>query len=59
MTRYLQVSQAKMRSKGIDSVSRVVKIAQFSTLPLPSSVTDSIAAAFVEIYRDKVKGGSS
>lgn len=56
MTRYLQVSQAKMRSKGIDSVqSRVVNLRSLNPAITVESVADSIAAAFVEIYGGEKK----
>lgn len=51
MTKYLQVSSAKMRSKAIDSVrARVVNLKELNPALTIESMADSVAAAFVEEY---------
>lgn len=56
MTKYLQVSQAKMRSKAIESVqSRVVNLSSLNTEITVASIADSIADAFIDIYSGEKK----
>lgn len=51
MMRYLQVSQAKMRSKAVESVkARVVNLKSLNPEITIDSMADSVAGAFVEIY---------
>ena len=51
MTRYLQPSAAKLKSKGIDSVrSRVANLREFSPSITVDGVKNAIAAAFLEEY---------
>jgi len=51
MTRYLQVSQAKMRSKAVDSVkARVVNLSSLNPELTIEGMADSVATAFVEVY---------
>lgn len=51
MTKYLQVSQAKMRSKAIESVkARVVNLSSLTPGITITGMADSLATAFVEVY---------
>lgn len=51
MMRYLQVSQAKMRSKAVESVkARVVNLKSLNSEITIDSMADSVAGAFVDIY---------
>jgi len=55
MTRYLQVSKEKIKSKGIESVqSRVVNLASLNTSLTIDKMADAVAEAFKEVY-----GGSA
>ncbi len=51
MTKYLQVSQAKMRSKAIESVkARVINLSSLNPGITITGMADSLATAFVEVY---------
>lgn len=51
LAKYLQVSQAKMRSKAIESVkARVVNLKSLNPQLTIEKMADSVAEAFVEIY---------
>ena len=51
MTRYLQVSAEKIRSKGIESVrSRVVNLSEFKPSLTIDEMADALAAAFTRLY---------
>lgn len=51
MTRYLQVSTEKIRSKGIDSVrSRVVNLSELKPDLTIDEMADALAAAFTKLY---------
>ncbi len=49
--KYLQVSQEKMKSKGVTSVqSRVVNLSEFNPELTIDTVADSLQQAFIEVY---------
>ena len=51
MTKYLQVSSAKMRSKAVESVkARVVNLRELSPALTIESMADSVASAFIAVY---------
>lgn len=51
MTKYLQVSRDKIRSKGVDSIrSRVVNLTELNPSVTVDMVADSLIRAFAEIY---------
>lgn len=51
MTKYLQVSSAKMRSKAVESVrARVVNLKELNPSLTIEAMADSVAAAFVDVY---------
>lgn len=53
MSRYLQVSKAKMQAKGVDSVrSRVVNLIELNPDITPSNMAKSLKESFREIYGD-------
>ncbi len=51
MTKYLQVSSAKMRSKAVESVkARVVNLRELSPGLTIEGIADSVAGAFIDVY---------